>query len=95
MSNRPGAIAKIAEHYGIEHQKHKAIEELSELTRALARGDRENIVEELADVEIMLQQITYLMDIRPHEVNDVATRKIDRQLKRMERENGRINKSRA
>ena len=43
--------------YGQSAQQFKAIEELSELIRALARcDDPENIAEEMADVRIMLDQ---------------------------------------
>jgi len=49
-----GAIRK----YGRGPQQLKAIEELSELIRALARADdAENIAEEMADVRIMLDQL--------------------------------------
>ena len=45
-------------HYGEGNQWSKAIEELSELIRALARAnDHENIAEEMADVRIMLDQL--------------------------------------
>lgn len=44
--------------YGPGAQRFKAIEELSELIRALARADDpENIAEEMADVRIMLDQL--------------------------------------
>lgn len=43
--------------YGQSMQQFKAIEELSELIRALARFDDENIAEEMADVRIMLDQL--------------------------------------
>ena len=44
--------------YGRGPQRDKAIEELSELIRALARcDDPENIAEEMADVRIMLDQL--------------------------------------
>lgn len=43
--------------YGQSAQQFKAIEELSELIRALARCDDENIAEEMADVRIMLDQL--------------------------------------
>lgn len=46
------------EHYGAGVQRFKAVEELSELIRALARcDDAENIAEEMADVRIMLDQL--------------------------------------
>ena len=44
--------------YGRGPQRNKAIEELSELIRALARSDDyDNIAEEMADVRIMLDQL--------------------------------------
>lgn len=44
--------------YGTGTQRFKAIEELSELIRALARcDDHDNIAEEMADVRIMLGQL--------------------------------------
>jgi len=53
---------RIIEHYGTSNQKIKAIEELSELTFEIARDLQGNaaphkIAEELADVEIMLEQL--------------------------------------
>ena len=53
----------IADYYGKEHQTIKAIEELAELIQALAKGDIENIKEEIADVRVMLEQIEYLYGI--------------------------------
>ena len=48
--------------YGAESQVRKAVEELTELSVALlhsldGRGDTENILEEMADVEIMFEQL--------------------------------------
>lgn len=40
----------------LEDRKDKLIEELSELIRALIKNDKENIVEELADVQILLYE---------------------------------------
>ena len=59
MNNIRKQILKAAiKHYGIWPQRDKAVEELSELIRALARcDDRENIAEEMADVRIMLDQL--------------------------------------
>lgn len=38
----------------LEDRRDKLIEELSELIRGLIRNDNENIIEELADVQILL-----------------------------------------
>jgi NTP pyrophosphatase (non-canonical NTP hydrolase) len=56
------AYEKILNHYGQESQILKTIEELGELTTALSRSlngreDIDNIAEEIADVEIMLEQM--------------------------------------
>ena len=40
----------------LEDRKDKLIEVLSELIRALIKNDKENIVEELADVQILLYE---------------------------------------
>ena len=47
--------------------------------------DRRNIVEEIADVQIMLYQLGYLLDSRL-EVSEMITKKLDRQLERIKRE---------
>ena len=51
--------------YGRGTQQFKAIEELSELIRALARFDDENIAEEMADVRIMLDQLEIIFGNGP------------------------------
>ena len=51
--------------YGTGPQRDKAIEELSELIRALARcDDSANIAEEMADVRIMLDQLEIIFHNR-------------------------------
>lgn len=75
-----------------------ATEELAELIQAIARfrrvderdmlelAIRKNLVaEEMADVEVMLAQIKYLMKI-DERVEAVAKYKIERQIKRMKEE---------
>ena len=52
-------------HFGKGRQRLKAMEELSELIRALARcDDAENIAEEMADVRIMLDQLELMFENR-------------------------------
>ena len=92
------AIRKIADHYGLNAQLNVATEELAELIQAIARFRRVNendmlelarrknlVAEEIADVEVMLAQIKYLMKI-DERVEAVAKYKIERQLKRMKKE---------
>ena len=77
----------IADHYGKEHQTIKAMEELAELIQALAKGDIENIKEEIADVRVMLEQIEYLYGISDDAITLRMCAKLWRQLERMEGEN--------
>ena len=51
----------IANHYGLKHQLVKCKEELGELIKAIDSLDEKAIVEEIADVEIMTEQLKYLM----------------------------------
>lgn len=64
MNNVRRVILKAAiSYYGSANQITKAIEELSELIRALARcNDVDNIAEEMADVRIMLDQLEIMFD---------------------------------
>lgn len=82
---------RIIAHYGgYANQKEKAIEELSELQRALARdlqgeGDRANIVEEIADALVMIAQLVLIYGIH-RDVERVAADKLLRTLARIEKE---------
>lgn len=78
----------IADHYG-ERQFTKAIEELSELITAISKLQAEdyenannckNLIEEIADVEIMTYQLKYLLKAYA-DVEKVKTYKIKRTLK--------------
>ncbi|MCD8207704.1 MAG: hypothetical protein LUD72_07190 [Bacteroidales bacterium] len=80
-------LCKIADHYGYEHQSMKTIEECAELIKAIADDDPEEIIEEMADVQIMIWQMTRLMSCSG-QLDDEIVFKIDRQLKRMEEGDG-------
>lgn len=77
-------IVKIATHYGLEHQKMKLVEEMAELTQDVMKG--KDIVEELVDVEIVLEQLKFLLT-KDDKVKEKCTNmrefKIERQLERM------------
>ena len=71
-------------------QKEKAIEELGELARALARdlqgeGDRANIAEEMADVYIMLSQLQLIYGNRP-EIAGCVRKKMARTMETVTKE---------
>lgn len=81
---------QIIAHHGYTHQKNKAMEELSELSEALAsdlqgEGDRDNIAEEMADCYIMLAQLELIYG-NHHEVVDEIREKMARTLERVEAE---------
>ena len=57
---------KAIDTYGAAHQQLKAVEELSELIQAIMRaleGDKHNVEEEIADVEIMLTQLKIMYNM--------------------------------
>ena len=64
-SVRKDILTKTIRHYGHGNQRFKAMEELAELIRALARcDDADNVAEEMADVRIMLDQLEIMFDNR-------------------------------
>lgn len=89
------AIA-IAEHYGLGNQLSQLQEECAELIQASSKFMRsdigknpevaKNIIEEIADVQLMLTQVKYLMKIPESSINDVMESKCIRQLKRIKEE---------
>jgi len=70
--------------FGGRNQTMQTIEELMELQHALFenvhRGtdNRQSIVEEVSDVEIMLAQIKQIYDIKPEEISKVQDYKLGR-----------------
>ena len=81
-------------HYGKEHQKKKAIEEMGELITALSReqdgrATAHDVITEIADVHLMIRQlmVIYGVDLCVAEYD----RKQRRLLRRMDREMKEIN----
>lgn len=74
---------KILEHYGDDVERAKAIEELGELITAIARGSRRNIVEEMADVLICLEHISYICNISKEELDCFIDFKLNREIGRV------------
>ena len=77
-------------HFGKAHQQIKAVEELGELQQAILKGldnplrrDVKNIIEEVADVEIVLEQIKLIFELNSKEINAVKDKKILRLMSRM------------
>ena len=91
-------IMRIADNYGLLRQTIKLCEEINELQRAanqaiieltcdskLSRTITDNLVDEMADVSIMIEQIAYLTGTQAALHNRIGF-KIDRQLGRMSKE---------
>ena len=81
---------KIIEHYGEDHQRYKAAEELSELQTLILQDANQNgkvplsrIIEEIADVYVMLKQIELIYKIDSRDIDPLAYYKVERTLKRM------------
>lgn len=83
-------IKTIAKHYGIKKQLIQLAEECSELaveaSHSVRKGTTVKIIEEMADVEIMIEQIIYLAKIDRCDIEDCINYKLDRQMKRIKEE---------
>lgn len=72
-------------HYGENNQKMKAIEELSELIKAICKNDIENIREEIADVYVMLEQLEIIYTFPHDSIERIKEEKIKRTIEQIER----------
>ena len=87
--------------YGIERQSLVAMEELSELQKAISKlvrnpeestkplefkGLRHNLIEEMADVLICMDQLIEFYKVKHYEIQDTIRAKQERQAKRLEEE---------
>ena len=83
-------LQMIADHYGIKKQLRQLAEECSELaveaSHSARKGTTVKIIEEIADVQIMIEQIIYLAKIDKCDIEDCINYKLDRQIKRIEAE---------
>ena len=92
---------KLHDHYGLDHQCLVACEECGELIQAISkirrnpesRISRERLLDETADVYIMLSQLMFLFDISEAELSFFIKQKLDRQAGRMKaiEEDGKTN----
>ena len=81
-------LEEIIKYFGKEKQIIKCVEELSELQKELCKsvngkGNLDNIIEEIADVEIMLKQIKIILKIKCDDIEKVKNEKIERTLKKI------------
>lgn len=80
-------IKTIADHYGIKKQLRQLAEECSELaveaSHSARKGTTVKIIEEIADVQIMIEQIIHLAEIDKCDIEDCINYKLERQIKRI------------
>ena len=83
-------LQMIADHYGIKKQLRQLAEECSELaveaSHSARKGTTVKIIEEIADVQIMIEQIIYLAKIDKCDIEDCINYKLERQMKRIKEE---------
>ena len=79
---------KIIEHYGVNNQLKKLTEEVYELQESiLEQHNIEHILEEYADVEVILEQIKQHFKLDEDKIELIKDYKIARQLYRIRKEN--------
>jgi len=97
MCNISEENKKIAYHCGYKEQSNQLIEECAELIQAVNKYRRamsrihskdvdialENLIEEIADVEIMLEQIKYLLQIPEEDIQAMKLYKVNRTRERI------------
>lgn len=91
-------LLQIIQHYKINNQQRKFVEECYELMEAITQREypakdkkpyelvefeKAHIIEEIADIEVMLDQFKAYYDIGQEEINKVKDYKIKRQLERI------------
>ena len=89
-------VKYIADHYGYESQSRQCIEEMAELTQAINKLWRkgrtnqnnykllQNVYEEIADVQICLDQLKHLLNCHG-EVEAMERYKLDREITRIKK----------
>ncbi len=83
-------IAESIQHYGIENQSTVCMEECAELIQAISkakrgRTDRDNMIEEIADVLICIEMLKQMHMISDDEINKWIEKKQAREVERMKK----------
>lgn len=89
IEDREAIYCRAIAHYGAERQIIKVIEEIEELLEEVARykggaANQWELMDEIADVTIMLEQMRLIAEIDPVELEDRITYKLGRLTGRME-----------
>lgn len=81
-------LLQIINHYGLNNQQRKLQEEVFELQEAITleqydEGNKEHIIEELADVCVLLEQIKLYYDINTWDIQIMMEQKVKRTIERI------------
>ena len=85
-------LERAIETYGKDMQLNVAVEELSELIKEICKykrgeGNLDNIIEEMADCQIMLSQLRIIFGIKLDDISRVKWEKLERLAKRLDERN--------
>lgn len=88
--DREELFKEVIDTYGAEHQIMMLFEEMAELQKEICKNQRgrenkENIIEEIVDVLIMLDQMMVIFDIHKLDIIGVSDYKLSRLQKRLEK----------
>lgn len=91
LEERQQAYQKFIDNWGVTQQLVMVLEECSELQKEITKyirgnGNLSNLEEEIADVEIMLEQLKYIFNLTSIDV--MKQIKIARAMRTLERDNG-------
>mgnify|MGYP002507693598 CR=1 FL=1 len=83
-------IAESIQHYGVENQSTVCMEECAELIQAISKAkrgkiNRDNIIEEIADVLICIEMLKQMYSISDSEIDALIKKKQKREVERMEK----------
>ena len=82
-------IRQILRHYGAREQLGQAMEEASELSVAVShyrrrrKGSRRELLEEMADMQIMLRQLQLITGAESAELEEIGHQKLRREIERI------------
>lgn len=83
-------LKKITEHFGIETQIMKFIEEVGEFQNECYKGHfvggASNIEDEAADVMVLFAQLLLYFDVDMDKVGEIFDKKVDRTLERIDKD---------
>lgn len=83
MNEYNNNLKRIFRHYGKENQKKQLTQELAELIVAITKNDTDNFIEELADVQVMIDQFTLMYPDLFQKLLETKHYKAERQIKRI------------